>query len=54
MFRPNVLIRGEIRLRDRERFLNRRGTLVVPGEKEWMINRCSSDLTSRSLRGKRT
>jgi len=28
----------------------RRGTLVVPGEEERVINRCSSDPTSGSLR----
>ena len=28
----------------------RRGTLVVPGAKEWGVNRCSSDVTSTSLR----
>gem|GEM_PF-2127644 len=38
LFRPDILVCGEIRVRDRERFLSRRSTLVVPGEREWMIN----------------
>jgi|GEM_PF-2075048 hypothetical protein len=32
---------------------SRRGTLVVPGEKEWMIQHRATDLTSRSLRQRR-
>ena len=37
-------------LRDFLERLSRRGTLVVPGEREWIIRHRKTDLTSRSLR----
>ncbi|GIX01803.1 MAG: hypothetical protein KatS3mg112_0740 [Thermogutta sp.] len=50
---PDKRVPPDVNAETRSLRIFRRGTLVVPGDRGWMIKRQAADVTSTYLRGRR-